>query len=244
MTTPAGDAGLRLALTVPERSGLGEVLVGLVTLTNEGGDAVDVNGRFTLAEGDLDVTVTGAGGTSRAGWPWPADSGARTVTLRPGESLETGVLLLCDASSRPLFPAAGRYTLVAGYLVAPGVTVTSEQVTVARTEPTTDHARDARRVLLDRDVIQSLAAAGTLGAAGPALADLAAHGTGETALLATLAGGVQALDAVGAADPLTAATAVTAVLLPGDDRRDAVGAQLDLARDARADAMIRAVPAR
>ncbi len=245
--TGLSDAGLRLVLDVPSPSGLDEVLVGRVSLTNETTEPVSVNGRLTLAEGDLGVTATGAGGVLEAGWPWPADSGLRTLELAPGAALETGVLLLSTPTSQPLFPAAGRYTLVATYDVGGGgrgPVVTSEPVSVTRTEPRTDAARADRRALQDRDVIQSVAAGGTMGTAGPSLADLAEHATGPTALLARLAGGSAPAsgDEAGSEDPVAAAAALTAVLLPGDERREALGAALDLGRDARARAMLRAEP--
>lgn len=239
------DLALRLTLAVPSRRGLDEVLVGLVSLANAGAETVTVNGRFTLAEGDLRVTVSGPGGTLEAGWPWPADSGAAPVELAPGAVLETGVLLLCTATSAPLFTTAGEYTLGATYAagaVGGEPVLRSEPVRVVRTEPASDEARADRRALTDRDVIQSLAAGGTLGAAGPALADLAARGTGSTALLAGLAGGAVSPAVAADADPVEAATALTAVLLPGDERRQESGAVLDLTSHDRAGAMLRAEP--
>lgn len=265
-------AGLRLVLAVPERCGLDEVLVGRVSLVNDGPEPVEVNGRLTLAEGDLAVTVRGPAGDLEAGWPWPADAGPRTAELAPGSALETGVLLLSTSTSAPLFPSAGHYTLVARYDAGcPGaqeVPLTSAPVGVTRTEPTTDPGRSDRRALLDRDVIQSVAAGGTMGAAGPALADLAARGTGTTALLAGLATGSsrpgtgsggratgssgpvtgllpptgEAEEAGAVPDPVEAAAALTAVLLPGDERRAELGEALELGRDARAGAMLRAQP--
>lgn len=238
---------LRLTLAVPgsARRGLDEVLVALVSLANEGPEPVVVNGRFTLAEGDLGVTVSGPVGTLEAGWPWPADSGAAPVELAPGAVLETGVLLLCTATSAPLFPSSGEYTLVATYAagaVGGGPDLRSEPVRVQRTEPATDEGRTDRRALSDRDVIQSVAAGGTLGAAGPALADLAARGTGTTSLLAALATGPLPPGSGADADPVEAAAALTAVLLPGDERRTGSGAALDLGSDQRAGAMLRAEP--
>lgn len=211
------DLPLRLTLSVPERSGTDEVLVGVVALVNDGTAPVSVNARLNLAEGDLSVLVTGPAGPAQVGWPWPADSGLREVTLDPGEALESGVLLLSTATSQPVFPTSGSYTLVASYAVSPTLTLTSPPTRVVRTPPAAD--RPTARSLTDRDVIQSIAAAGTLGAAGPRLEELAA-GTGVTALLASLAlGSDEAMD-TGPVDPVTASAAASAVLLEGDERRD------------------------
>ena len=120
--------------------------------------------RLNLIEGDLTITVTEPGGSTRtAGWPWPADSGARTATLQPGERLVTGLLLLSTAASQPLVDQPGRYVVRASY-AAGGVEVQSEPVTVLRS-PATDQALAS--ALADRDVIQSLLSVSVIGAAGP-----------------------------------------------------------------------------
>ncbi len=233
------DAPLRLTLSVPERSGTDEVLVGLVTLVNDGADPVSVNARLNLAEGDLGVLVTGPAGPVQAGWPWPADSGLREVTLGPGEALESGVLLLSTATSQPLFPTPGSYTLVASYAVSPTRTLTSPPALVVRTPPAADSAGTATRSLADRDVIQSIAGAGALGTARPRLEELAGIG-GVTAVLASLAlGADQALDS-SPVSPVSASAAASAVLLEGDERRERAASAV--AGDARASAILTGAP--
>jgi hypothetical protein len=232
------DAPMRLTLSVPERSGTDEVLVGVVALVNDGPGPVSVNARLNLAESDLAVLVTGPGGPKQAGWPWPVDSGLREVTLGPGQALETGVLLLSTATSQPLFPTSGSYTLVASYAVSPTRTLTAPPVQVLRTPPAADSAAAAAS-LADRDVIQSIAAAGAMGGARPRLEELTAAG-GVTAVLASLAlGSDEALDSA-TVDPVTASAAASAVLLEGDERRDRVAA--GVAGDARAAAILAGDP--
>ena len=233
------DAPLRLTLSVPERSGTDEVLVGVVTLVNDGPDPASVNARLNLAEGDLSVLVTGPAGPAQAAWPWPADSGLREVTLGGGQALESGVLLLCTATSQPLFPTSGSYTLVASYAVTPTRTLTSPPARVVRTPPAADSVGAAATSLTDRDVIQSIAGAGALGAARPRLEELA-RGTGVTALLASLAlGSDEAMDSA-SVDPVTASAAASAVLLEGDDRRDRAASAV--AGNVRATAILAGTP--
>ena len=91
---------LRLRLELPSPTPVDECLLGTVSL-EAGSEPATVSARLNLIEGDLTVTVTRPDESTRtAGWPWPADSGARTATLQPGERLVTGLVLL------PLRPAS------------------------------------------------------------------------------------------------------------------------------------------
>lgn len=64
--------GLNLSLSVLDRVPLKEALIAVATLTNGADWPVNTSGRLNLAEGDLDVVVTGPDGSrTRAGWPWP-----------------------------------------------------------------------------------------------------------------------------------------------------------------------------
>ena len=106
----------------PSPTPVDECLLGTVSLEGCVG-AGHRQRRLNLIEGDLTITVTQPGGSTRtAGWPWPADSGARTATLQPGERLVTGLLLLSTAASQPLVDQPGRYVVRASY-AAGGVEV-------------------------------------------------------------------------------------------------------------------------
>jgi hypothetical protein len=242
MPTTASGSGLALTLSVPGRAGLDEVLVGLVTLRNDGDRPLTTSARLTLAE-DLAVLVTGPDGrTSAAGWPWPVDSGARSVDLAPTAQLDAGVLLLCTASSMPLFPVAGRYTLVAELRPFASDALVSAPVDVLRTEPSGDAAVDRQRALLDRTVIQSLVSASALPGASAALEDLANSGTGTASLLAQLAAGTPPTTRDLAPDPLWRAAALSAVLFPGDPRRVPTAATTDRSADDRVAALLEGRP--
>lgn len=196
-------------------------------------EAATVSARLNIVEGDLEIFVTAAGGRPvRAAWPWPVDSTPRSVELAPGECLIASVPLL-SAGSAPLFPAPGRYELVARFAARPGLTLESNPVALLRTAPE-DAAIAAG--LGDRDVLQSLLGAGVIGAASAQLEKMADSDDVGTAAAANLAlGRTEAL--AGAADDPAVARAVAALLPPGatgpDERRDAVAPRVS-ARDAAA----------
>ncbi|TDE92706.1 hypothetical protein EXU48_14375 [Occultella glacieicola] len=246
---------LTLTLTVPARSGSDQALLGVVALTNTGAEPVTVNARLNLADGDLVIDAAGPAGTLRAGWPWPADSLPRETELGPGRTLESGVLLLCTATSEPLLPDPGPYTLTVSYRAhsagsagragGPGSAgggdrsgeVTAEPVAHTRT-PATGPAVAALR---DRDVIQSLVSASVLGQAADGLAAVAERG-GTNAVLVALTSastGVADLTAT-AGDPVAVAVAVTAVVPSTDPRRADLADEF--AGDPRATAILADLP--
>ena len=232
MTSDAqSDEGLELRLRVAEASvPLDRIAFAEVEVVAVGG-AATVSARLNLIEGDLEVQVTGPDGrVARASWPWPADSAARSVALAAGERLVAAVPLV-SAGSNPLFPAPGRYELVARFAAAPGRTLTSNTVVLVRTA-----GEDAALAadLRDRDVLQSVLGAGVIGAAGPALERLADSSDTGTAAAARLALGRTAPLADAAGDP--AVSRAVAALLPvgatgQDARREAVASRAG-ARDA------------
>jgi hypothetical protein len=250
----SGTSALILSLGVPEQMPLDEVLVAVATLTNGSDRPVVTSARLNLLEGDLDLLVTGPGGSrTNAGWPWPMDSGARQVSLGPGQSLMGGVLLLSAAGVAPLFPTAGNYDLVAEFSPSRGEMLRSETVPVARTEPADEAGRKRRRALDNVEAAQSLASASCLGGAAELLSDLVRHGSPATRLLAELAFGdtagigKRAAELSGQAGPAAAAAAVSAVLpgglASGDERLEAVASVLAaFDDDGRAAAMLRAEP--
>ncbi|GAA1769903.1 hypothetical protein GCM10009712_17300 [Pseudarthrobacter sulfonivorans] len=249
-----GTSGLTLSLLVPERVPLDEVLVAVATLTNSSDRSVVTSARLNLLEGDLDVLVTGPGGSrTNAGWPWPADSGARQVSLGPGQSLMGGVLLLSAAGVAPLFPTAGHYDLVAEFRPSRGELLRSETVPIERMEPADEADRKRRRALDNVEVAQSLASSSCLGVAGELLSDLERHGSPATRLLAALAVGDTAgigklaAEVSGQAGPVAAAAAVSAILpgglASGDERLETIASVLAaFDDDGRATAMLRAEP--
>lgn len=246
--------GLNLSLSVPDRVPLNEALIAVATLTNGADWPVNTSGRLNLAEGDLDVVVTGPDGSrTPAGWPWPADSAARRVELGPGQALMGGVLLLSAAGVAPLFPTAGQYDLIAEYSPSPGQMLRSEPVTVVRIEPGDETGRKHRRALENPQVAQSLASASYLGDAAEMLADLQRSGSPVTRLIAGLAAGDTAAigeliaEASGQVGAATAAAAVASVLpdalASGDERLRTAASVLAVADDdGRAAAILRAEP--
>lgn len=210
------SGGLTLRLTLPDGDelALGRCLIGVITL--EATRETEVDARLNLVEGDLWVEVRGPSGSARVCSPWPADSGRRTVALEAGRSLVAAVPLFATDTSHTAFPSVGRYALVAHYAALPGGELTSAEVTITRTPGDAD----ATRALQDRDVLQSLLSAGTLGAASDGLHVLAQSDHATTRTLALLALG-EAPDERSDA----ALRAVAAVLpphaSPEDPRRDA-----------------------
>jgi hypothetical protein len=212
---------LRTETTLP----LDECLVALVAV-QAGTRAVEVSARLNLIEGDLTVKVTGPGGfAARCAWPWPVDTQRRTEQLAPGGRLVGSVPLIATDTSAPLFPAPGDYTLVATFDAAPGVRLTSPPVKVRRT-PGRDSTRAA--ALRDREVIQSLLSASSLGNASTGLRAVAAGANAATQALAALANDTpEAVPAPAGGDTGTKAeaTAAVAAVLPeglaDDDTRRA-----------------------
>jgi hypothetical protein len=217
MSAPEMSAGgLTLRLTLPDGDvlELGRCLIGVVTL--EAAVETEVDARLNLVEGDLWVEVRGPSGSARVCSPWPADSGRRTVALGAGRSLVAAVPLFATDASRPAFPSVGRYTLVAHYAALPGGELTSEEVTITRTPGDAG----ATRALEDRDVLQSLLSAGTLGAASEGLRVLAQSDHVPTRTLALLALG-EAPDEASDAALRTVAAILPPHASPEDPRRDA-----------------------
>ncbi|MFE5410895.1 hypothetical protein [Microbacterium sp. NPDC056569] len=226
MTSDAhDDAGLELRLRLPAGSvPLDRIAFAEVELVATG-SAATVSARLNLIEGDLELQVTGPDRrVARALWPWPADSAPRSVDLAAGQRLVAAVPLISEGST-PLFPAPGRYEVVAGFSVRPGETLTSNTEVLVRTAG--DDAALAAD-LRDRDVVQSLLGAGVIGAAEPALERLADSSDAGTAAAARLA--LSRTDALadGDADP-DVSRAVAALLPPGatgqDERREAVASR-------------------
>ncbi|MBW9119980.1 hypothetical protein JNB63_07745 [Microbacterium trichothecenolyticum] len=224
MTSDAhGGGGLELRLRpVAASVPLDRIAFGEVELVAVGDAPGPVSARLNIVEGDLEISVTPAGGTPvRAAWPWPVDSAPRSLVLAPGERLVACVPLLA-AGSVPLFPVPGRYELLARFAARPGLTLESNPVALVRTA-----AHDAALAagLGDRDVLQSLLGAGVIGAASPKLEQLADSSDAGTAAAANLALGRTDALAEAADDPAVA-RAVAALLPPGatgpDERRDAV----------------------
>ena len=233
---------LQLRLELPSPTPVDECLLGTVWL-EAGSQPVTVNARLNLLEGDLTVTVTRPDQSTRtAGWPWPADSGARSVNLQRGEGLVTGLVLLATAASQPLIDQPGRYVVRASYPAAAGVEVESEPVTVLRS-PAVDPALAS--ALTDRDVIQSLLSVSVMGTAGSRLDGIAGGGQPVARLLSQLASGTVGPDAGSDLDDRRLAAAVTAVLppglFPGDERAAPLLAASDVS-DAVALAMLRGQP--
>lgn len=250
----AAAAGLHLTITAPARVPLDEVLIAVATLTNTTGRSIVTSGRLNLAEGDLDVAVTGPGGSrTSAGWPWPIDSQARPVELGPGQALISGVLLLSIAGLAPLFPAPGAYVLVGEFTPRAGLVLRSDPVQVVRTEPGSAASRRQRNALDSLVVAQSLASASQFEKAADALADLEKRGSPLTSLLAGLAIGdintigALAADVSGKVGATAAAAAISGVLPPGvaagDERLEAVESALTASDDdGRTTAILHAAP--
>jgi hypothetical protein len=201
---------------------LDRIVFAEVELVARGQAPGPVSARLNIVEGDLEIFVAPAGGTPvRAAWPWPVDSAPRSIELAPGERLIASVPLMA-AGSEPLFPRPGRYELTARFAVRPDVTVESPPVALVRTAPP-DAALAA--ALGDRDVLQSLLAAGVMGAASPKLERIAESADAATAAAANLALGRMEAIARAADDPAVV-RAVAALLPPGatgqDERREAV----------------------
>ncbi|MFK4808182.1 hypothetical protein ACI3KX_20145, partial [Microbacterium sp. ZW CA_36] len=200
-TQSGGGLELRLRLAAASVP-LDRVAFADVELVAVGGPSGPVSARLNIVEGDLEIFVTQAGRPPvRAAWPWPVDSAPRSVELAPGECLVASVPLVA-AGSAPLFPAPGRYELVAQFAARPGVTLESNREVLVRTAAAdTALAADLR----DRDVLQSLLGAGVIGAAAPALERLAASTDTGTATAARLA--LQRTDALAETATETAAVA-------------------------------------
>ena len=155
---------LQLRLELPSTTPVDECLLGTVWL-EAGSQPVTVNARLNLLEGDLTVTVTRPDQSTRtAGWPWPADSGARSgPPCSPGRGWSPGW-----SCSPP--PPVSRWSTSWGAMWSGpatrrlrGVAVESEPVTVLRS-PAADLALAS--ALTDRDVIQSLLSVSVMAAAG------------------------------------------------------------------------------
>jgi hypothetical protein len=203
---------LRLRLELPSPTPVDECLLGTVWL-EAGSQPVTVNARLNLLEGDLTVTVTRPDQSTRtAGWPWPADSGARSVPLQPGERLVAGLVLLATAASQPVVDQPGRYVVRASYPAARGVEVESEPVTVLRSPPDDPTQASA---LTDRDVIQSLLSVSVMGEVGSRIDGIARGGKPVARMLSRLASGTAGPDAGSDLGDRQLAAAVTAVLPPG-----------------------------
>jgi hypothetical protein len=212
---------------LPSPTPVDECLLGTVSL-EAASEPATVSAGLNLIEGDLTITVTQPGESTRtAGWPWPADSGARTATLQPGERLVTGLLLLSTAASQPLVDQPGRYVVRATY-AAGGVEAESEPVTVLRS-PATDQALAS--ALADRDVIQSLLSVSVIGAAGTRLDEIVDGRQPVARVLSQLATGTVGHDPTADLDERRLAAAVTAVLPPGLFPGDERAAQLLTASD-------------
>jgi len=225
VTSDAQGGGLELRLRLPAASvPLDRVAFAEVEVAAVGG-AATVSARLNLIEGDLEVEVTGPDGrVARATWPWPADSALRSVALAAGERLVAAVPLVSEGSE-PLFPAPGRYDVVARFAARPGETLTSNTAVLVRTA-----GEDAALAadLRDRDVVQSLLGAGVIGAAEPALERLAESEDAGTAAAARLA--LSRTDALEAADADPAVSRAVAALLPpgatgNDERREAIASR-------------------
>jgi hypothetical protein len=211
-------AGLSLAFHVPGRSPLDEPLVVRARLANQGSETVTTSNRLNLLEGDLSVAVASPGGApTQVVWPWPLDSARREASLRPGQSLEGGVLLHWGIGGA-VFGAAGRYTVSGEFAPVPLEVVVAPSAAVLRDDASGSSGLACQHLLLDPDVARSLASASVLGSAAGGLAELASSAAAPvTRFLATLALGDPA--AAGglaeSADPVDVATWTTAVLPAG-----------------------------
>ncbi|WP_251455438.1 hypothetical protein [Microbacterium sp. Marseille-Q6648] len=217
---PVGQLTLRLTLPGGAAPALGYCLIGVIELEAVDGPA-EANARLNLVEGDLWIDVEGPAGRARIGWPWPVDSGARRVTLAPGERLVAAVPLFATDTSAPALPVPGRYRLIAQYHSGPSGVLTGAPVAV--TCAPGDAA--ASRALGHRDVLQSLLSAGTLGAASDGLAVLSRSDDDATRALAFLALGQAVETSEGAVRALAAVLPPHAS--PDDPRRAAALAAAD-----------------
>lgn len=229
---------LRLDVSANHEIPLDEVVILTVAVTAEG--PTEVRGQLSLLSGDLQVRVTGPDGvTRRAGWPWPADGIGRVLELEQGQTLAAGVPVIATASSQPLLARPGRYRLDVSFRANDDAELIAEPLTITRTSPSHPGAAGP---LGERDVIQSLLSASTLGSAAPALGALGAGGP-RVRLLAALATG-EAIEAQGLS-PVEQAATLTAVLpadVFGDDPRLQAASRSFDAADRAAAAMLRGRP--
>ncbi|WP_374456063.1 hypothetical protein [Nocardioides sp.] len=219
---------LSLHVEAPAEVPLGEAVVVVLRLRNDGSSPATTSSRLDLAQGDLSVWVAPEGGDRvRVEWPWQVDSGRTEVDLAPGQELVGSALLLSATGS--LFPAPGDYAVLAAFAVRPDLEVTSAPATVRRVAATDPGAAARQRALEDPDVVRSLASVSTIGAAAEGLALLAASDASPVAQLLAACVTTVTADlppvierAVDAAGAVIAAAAVAAVLppgvFPGDER--------------------------
>lgn len=230
---------LRLDVSADREIPLDEVVIITVAVTAE--VPVRVYGQLSLLSGDLRVMVTGPDGTPRrAGWPWPADSIGRVLELEQGQTLAGGVPVIATASSQPLLAQPGRYQLDVSFRANDDDDLVAEPLMITRTPPAQP---GAARSLGEREVIQSLLSASTLGSAAPALDALGAGGP-RVRLLAALASG-QSTEGPAGLSPVEQAATLTAVLpadVFGDDPRLRAATQSFDAGDRTAAAMLRGTP--
>lgn len=230
---------LRLNVSADDEIPLNEVVIITVAVTAE--VATQVDGQLSLLSGDLRVSVTGPDGTPRrAGWPWPADSIGRVLELEPGQTLAGGVPVIATASSQPLLAQPGSYRLDVSFRANQDVELVAEPLTITRTPA---ERPGAAGPLAEREVIQSLLSASTLGSAARALDALSAGGP-RARLLATLAQGQPVVGPTGLS-PVEQAATLTAVLpadVFGDDPRLRAATQSFDAADLTATAMLRGTP--
>jgi hypothetical protein len=223
---------LSLHVEAPAEVPLGEAVVVVLRLRNDGRTPVTTSRRLDLAQGDLSVWVAAEGGDRvRVEWPWQVDSGRTEVDLAPGQEIVGSALLLSATGS--LFPSPGDYAVLAAFAVRPDLQVTSAPATVRRVAATDAGAAARQRALEDPDVVRSLCSVSTIGAAADGLALISAADVSPVAqLLAACVTTVtddlppvvrRAVDAAGA---VTVAAAVAAVLppgvFPGDERLEVV----------------------
>lgn len=230
---------LRLAVSADREIPLDEVVI--ITVAVTAAVRTQVYGQLSLLSGDLQVIVTGPDGTPRrAGWPWPADSIGRVLELEQGQTLAGGVPVIATASSQPLLVQPGRYRLDVSFRANDDADLVAEPLTITRT-PAGDPG--AAGPLGEREVIQSLLSASTLGSAAPALDALGAGGP-RVRLLAALASG-QPTDATPGLSSIEQAATLTAVLpadvFREDPRLRAATLTFDTA-DVAAAAMLRGTP--
>lgn len=230
---------LRLDVSADREIPLDEVVILTVAVTAM--VTTQVHGQLNLMSGDLQVIVTGPDGTPRrAGWPWPADSIGRVLELEQGQTLAAGVPVIATASSQPLLGQPGRYRLDVTFRANDDAELVAEPLTITRTPPDQPGAAGP---LGEREVIQSLLSASTLGSAAPALDALGAGGP-RVRLLAALASG-QPTDGPAGLSPVEQAATLTAVLpadVFGDDPRLRAATQSFDAADHTATAMLRGTP--
>ena len=255
--------GLVVELALPGSVGRGDLVLGEVTVRNDGGSQLTVSSWLGLAEGDLWVRVRDPAGRDRTvHGRYQLDVLPQEVALGTGRAIARGMQLSVTSDPRT-FDQPGMYVLHVVY--APGATLppvesAAHQLVVEQAGG--QHQRDAA-TLLDPSVIGDALALGHVDPGSPAAAALERVATDQPSRLAGALGrillaasaardGAQpAWDTVfGGLDPGLVARLVTAVQPPAGSRDDPlIRAALDdvTAKDAgpagtRAAAMLTGTP--